>query len=30
VLNDKWILAQKLTMPMTQPTDYMEFKRKED
>jgi hypothetical protein len=30
VLTDKCILAQKLTVPMTQPTDQMELKRKED
>jgi hypothetical protein len=30
VLTDKWILAPKLTMPMIQPTDNMELRRKED
>jgi hypothetical protein len=30
VLTDKWILAQKLTMPTIQFTDHMEFRRKED
>jgi hypothetical protein len=30
VLTDKWILAQKLRMPMIQPADHMELRRKED
>ena len=29
VLTEKWILAQKLTIPMIQPTDFMELRRKE-
>jgi hypothetical protein len=30
VLTDKWILAQKLTVPRIQPTYHMELRRKED
>jgi hypothetical protein len=30
VLTDKWILTQKLTMQMVQPTDNMEHRRKKD
>jgi len=30
VLTDKFILAQKLTMLIVQPTDYMELRRKHD
>jgi hypothetical protein len=30
VLTDKWILAQKLTMPIIQTTDYMELRWKEN
>jgi len=30
VLTNKWILAQKLTMHMIQPTDHMEHRSKQD
>jgi hypothetical protein len=30
VLTNKWLLAQKLTIPMIQRTDHMEHRRKED
>jgi hypothetical protein len=30
VHTNKWILTQNFTMPMIQPTDYMECRRKED
>jgi hypothetical protein len=30
VLTDKWILAQKLTVPTIQSTDHMKLRRKED
>ena len=30
VFNDKWILVQKLIMPMIQPTDHIELRKKED
>ena len=30
VLTDKWILAQKLRIPMIQPTNHVELKKKED
>ena len=30
VLTDKWILAQKLRIPMIQLTDHMKFKKKEN
>jgi hypothetical protein len=30
VFTIKWILAQKLTMPMLKPTDHMEHRRKKD
>ena len=30
VITDKWILVQKHRVPMIQPTNYMELKKKED